>query len=268
MNQCPSLSDADGARIIAYLSKWFEAENLSIESDEIIPGACYRKLAIKGTPHPMFFFLSADQRFLSGSLLDTTVDPEQQRRIAHEEANRILLADPSPSRGAPGAPVTIVEFGDFQCSYCKKFHELLASEEQAEQVRLVFKHLPLQGHAWAHNSSAFAICADAQSSSAFWQLHDFFFENQATLIASNLEERTMEFVGSLPGVNGTRLLECVHSQQAEAKIIKDAELAKEFRVIGTPTIFVNGRRGGVIQTDDDLTNLVKKAKGGKNGEGK
>jgi len=147
----------------------------------------------------------------------------------------------------------------------KKFHELLASQER---VRLVFKHLPIQGHTWAHDSAAFAVCADAQSSSAFWQLHDFFFENQATLMASNLEARTMEFVGSLPGINGSRLLECVHSGQAEAKIIKDTELAKEFRVTGTPTIFVNGRRGGVIQSENDLTNLVKKAKGGKNGEEK
>jgi hypothetical protein len=49
-------------------------------------------------------------------------------------------------------------------------------------------------------------------------LHDFFFENQATLIASNLEERTMDFVGSLTGINGSRLLECVHGRQAEAKI--------------------------------------------------
>jgi protein-disulfide isomerase len=265
-NRCPSLSDADRARIIVYLSKWLEVENLSIESDEIIPGTCYRKLGIKGAAHPTFF-LSADQRFLSGSLLDTAVDPEQQRKIAQEEANRILLADPSPSRGAPSAsaPVTIVEFGDFQCSYCKKFHELLASQEQ---VRLVFKHLPIQGHTWAHDSAAFAVCADAQSSSAFWQLHDFFFENQATLTASNLEARTMEFVGSLTGINGSRLLECVHSGQAEAKIVKDTELAKEFRVNGTPTIFVNGRRGGVIQSQDDLNNLVKKAHGGKNGEEK
>ena len=92
LNRCPSLSDADRARIIVYLSKWLEVENLSIESDEIIPGTCYRKLGIKGALHPMFF-LSADQRFLSGSLLDTAVDPEQQRRIAHEEANRILLAN-------------------------------------------------------------------------------------------------------------------------------------------------------------------------------
>jgi hypothetical protein len=104
LNRCPSLSDPDRARIIVYLSKWLEVENLSIESDEIIPGACYRKLAIKGAPHPMFFFLSADQRFLSGSLLDTAVDPEQERRIAHEGANRTLLADPSPSRGAQRCP--------------------------------------------------------------------------------------------------------------------------------------------------------------------
>jgi protein-disulfide isomerase len=202
-------------------------------------------------------------RFRGGEFSTGTMRNFQpELTIAHEEANRILLADPSPSRGAPGAPVTVVEFGDFQCPYCKHFYELLASVDQGERVRLVFKHLPLQGHAWAHDASAFAICADAQSSVAFWQLHDFFFENQATFIASNLEERTMEFVGSLPGINGSRLLECVHGRQAEAKIIKDAELAKEFRVNGTPTIFVNGRRGGVIQSEDDLNNLLKKARMG------
>jgi hypothetical protein len=87
-NSCLPFTDTQKVKIIAYISKWMavpEMENLEIEGDELVPGTCYRKLAVKGrTLLPRPFFLSPDQRFLSGSLLDVTIDPMQERKQAQE----------------------------------------------------------------------------------------------------------------------------------------------------------------------------------------
>src|SRR5260370_38676266 len=98
-NQCLPLGDDQKARIIIHLSKWLdvsETEKLSIQSDQIVPGTCYRKLVVKGhTLRPRSFFLSADQRFLPGPLLDLTSAPEEERTQAQKEINYMLLSDPS-----------------------------------------------------------------------------------------------------------------------------------------------------------------------------
>src|ERR1700740_232780 len=91
-NPCPPLTETEKAKIIAHLSQWIgapETERLEIEADELVHGTCYRRLAVKGrTLRPKSFFLSPDQRFLSGSLLDMTVDPAQERKQAQEEINK------------------------------------------------------------------------------------------------------------------------------------------------------------------------------------
>lgn len=262
---CLPLTDAEKVKIIAYLSKWIgapETEKLEIESDEFVAGTCYRRLAVKGrTLGSSPFFLSPDQRFLSRALFDLTSNPAEEKRHADEEINKVLLSEPSPSRGSPTTPVTIVEFGDFECLFCKRFHEW-AQSLVAEQVdfRLVFKHLPLEGHPWARDAAAFAVCADMQSGDAFWRLHDFFYANQSTLTAENLESRVIQGFADNSTIDSSRALNCVHSHQADARITKDMELASQFGVKATPTFFVNGVKGGGLKTIDDLRNLIQLAK--------
>jgi protein-disulfide isomerase len=264
-NACVPLADTEKAKIVVYLSKWIgvpETEKLEIESDEFVPGTCYRRLEVRGrTLRPASFFLSPDQRFLTGLLLDLMGDPKQERSQAQEEINGVLLSEPSPTRGMPTDPVTIVEFGDFECPFCKRFFEwtqLLVSGKGAN-FRVVFKHLPTEGHPWAKNAAAFAICAETQSNDAFWQLHDFFYKNQATLNTATFQDRVMQYVADLPTIDGPRLLNCVRSHQADARMTRDAELAKQFRITATPTIFVNGIRVGALQSEDDLRSLIQRA---------
>jgi protein-disulfide isomerase len=262
---CLPLADTEKAKIVAYLSKWLgvpETEEMEIYGDELVPGTCYRKLAVKGRMLlPRSFFLSPDQRFLTGSLLDLTGYPKQERSQAQEEINKLLLLEPSPSRGTSTAPVTIVEFGDFECPSCKRLYEwtqLLASDKNAN-FRVVFKHLPIDGHPWAQAAAAFAICAETQSNDAFWQLHDFFFENQTTLDAANLQGRVAEYVADHPTIDGSLLLNCARGREPAARILRDAEIAKQFHITATPTIFVNGMRVGALQSQDDLRSLIQRA---------
>lgn len=261
-NPCLPLSGPAKVKIIGYLSKWIgapETEKLAIESDELVLDTCYRRIVVRGhTLLPASFFLSPDQRFLSRALLDLTVDPAQEKTQAQEEVNKALLSDSSPSRGSPTTSVTIVEFGDFECLFCKRFHEWVQSlaAERAD-FRLVFKHLPLQGHPWAHDAAAFAVCGELQSEDGFWRLHDFFYANQATLTAENLESRVVQGFADLPAFDTSHLLNCVHSHQADARIARDMQLASQFGINATPTFFVNGVRGGDLRTIEQLRDVIR-----------
>ncbi len=265
-NQCPPLTAATRARILEYLAKWFSlpaTETLSIDREDIIPGTCYRRLSVRTrTLGRRSFFLSEDQRFASGDLLDTMSDPKRGREQLKEEVKKLLLSDMSPSRGPSTAAVTIVEFADFQCPYCARMNDwfrVLASENELD-VRVVFKHLPLQGHNWAHDAAAIAICAESQASGAFWQLHDFYFDNQTSLNAANLQERAAKYVSRLPGISPVLLQNCLHGSAANANIVRDMQLAKEFQVNTTPTLFVNGVRAGDLQSLDQLRDLIREAR--------
>ena len=119
---------------------------------------------------------------IRANILDTAQDPFAATRAALTTAGQ-------PSKGPAHAPVTIVEYGDFQCSTCARMHpvlqQLLADHND---VRLVFKDLPLtQVHDWAMAAAIAAQCAFQESNEAFWSLHDYLFEHQEELNAQNLQ---------------------------------------------------------------------------------
>lgn len=262
--QCLPITEGQKTKIIAYLSKWYglpETEDLSILSDDLVPDSCYRRLVVKGrTVRPESFFLSPSQRYLSGSLLDLTSDPTRERSRAKDEINKVLLSEPSPGRGGLHAPITIVEFGDFECPFCKRLNDWVqALAAEGIDLRLVFKHFPVTGHPWARDAAAFAICAEKQSNDAFWRLHDFFFENQAALNGATLKERLMLYVKDDPRIDSSRLVSCVHKNEADERIARDSELAAQFRVRSTPTLFVNGERVGALQSTNDLRSVLQRA---------
>ena len=139
------------------------------------------------------------------------------------------------SRGSADAPVTVVEFGDYQCPYCGRLHPVLKRlvEESDGAVRLVFRNFPLfQIHPYAL-TAALAVEAAAPSG-AFWQMHDLVFANQKDLTDDALR-RHAESIG-IPGdeVVGER------AQAFKARVKRDYHDGIDLGVQGTPTLFVNG----------------------------
>jgi protein-disulfide isomerase len=94
-----------------------------------------------------------------------------------------LAQNRGTSKGNATAPVTIVEFSDFQCPYCKKLAETMnqLSPDERAKVRVVFHHLPLPMHAWARTAAEAAGCAQLQGPEVFWGMHDQLFANQDKL---------------------------------------------------------------------------------------
>ena len=125
-DDCKPLTDQTKQSVISYISKRLRLPNastISVSKQEFMPGSCYVKFTITGDSlsKPLILFLSPDQRFLSTSLLDTTLDPDQEGREEAERNKALLSEEGSPRRGNVDAKVTIVEFSDFECPYCKQF---------------------------------------------------------------------------------------------------------------------------------------------------
>lgn len=142
-----------------------------------------------------------------------------------------------PQRGPPDAPVTIVEFSDFQCPFCGRFTPVLAQirARYPHQVRLVYRYFPLNSiHPEAQKAAEAAVCADRQGK--FWPMHDALFANQSALGIPQLKATAVRV-----GVDRQRFDECLDGGAAAAVVAADQAAGKDLAVNSTPSSFINGR---------------------------
>ncbi|MBN2360321.1 MAG: thioredoxin domain-containing protein [Deltaproteobacteria bacterium] len=174
----------------------------------------------------------------------------QAARLAEQRERRRLLTELAadlPFRGAAAAPVTVVEFSDFQCPYSKRGAQTAEQvlEKYPGKVKLVFMHYPLPFHPWARAASIAAVCAARQKPEAFWALHDGYFKGQDAITLDNVLSKGESFVAG-SGIDLGQWSTCAKTEtspeyQAAAKAIEDAmAAANKLGVEGTPAFFVNG----------------------------
>ena len=161
--------------------------------------------------------------------------------VGEQAASRVCApVGASPVRGPADALVTVVEFSDFECPFCRQaeptLHKLL--ERYPRDMRLVWKNYPLPQHKNARLLANFAADASARGSSiGFWAVHDALFAHQEELDDSSLGE-----LAGKAGLDGALLLISAHAGVHDAAIHADMALGQKLGVKGTPTFFVNGRR--------------------------
>jgi predicted DsbA family dithiol-disulfide isomerase len=141
----------------------------------------------------------------------------------------------SPARGSGKPLVTIVEFSDFECPFCSAVQSTLRQIVQSygRDVRLVFKHLPLEGHRNSLPAARAAYCAAEQD--RFWQFHDALFASK------NLSPAVFTQIATELGLGLPKFQECLGSEQSRTAIVKDIETARLFRIESTPSFIVNGK---------------------------
>ena len=142
-----------------------------------------------------------------------------------------------PSRGPAAAPVTIVEFSDFECPFCYGLYPTLKLIEKnyPEQVRIVYRQFPLNAiHPRAQKAAEASLCAHDQG--RFWEMHDSMFDGQKQLEVDALKQRAKELQLDLAAFDA-----CLDSGSKADAIKKDMADAAQAGVTGTPTFFVNGR---------------------------
>jgi protein-disulfide isomerase len=155
--------------------------------------------------------------------------------FASREVHAVDLGD-SPVAGAPDAPVTIVEFADFECPYCASAHptieRLLA--EYAGKVRLVFKHNPLPAHKNALLAHRAAVAAHRQGK--FWEMHDLLFSSQ-----QKLDRETLVAHAQALGLDLRSFEEVLDSPESTQAVSADMSQAGRLGIRGVPAFFINGR---------------------------
>ena len=171
-----------------------------------------------------------------GDVVDTSVDP-----------SKLVMAKidlkGEPFEGAKDAKVTIVEYSDFQCPFCKRGYETLENQvlKQYEgKVKIYFKHYPLNFHPWAEPASIAAECAKQQKAEAFWKVYKGYFENQQAVNPQNVKEKGTEFLKD-SGIDMAKWNDCYDNKKTLDKVKAQMNEGAALGVTGTPAFFVNGR---------------------------
>lgn len=149
------------------------------------------------------------------------------------EASRVVF-------GPKDAPVTIVEYSDFQCPYCVRGFENLKEVRRmyGDKVRVVYKHLPLEGHPLAMPAAKYYEALALQSPEKVEKFHDEIFSKQADL--NSKREDFLKETAKKVGANMARLMKDLESKAVKDVIEADMKEAREFGFNGTPGFLING----------------------------
>lgn len=275
---CRDLAQQDRTRLEAYVAKRYRIpEKVQIQLREQTPinALCYRKLVFQGQGPlgkiELKLYASPDLRFLSTDILDSSLDPEQEERDDAKKMMAELLEGEYASRGPATAPVTLVEFSDFQCPFCRRMQQMLSAEpllKSGNDVRLVFRHMPLSQHDWAQQAAEAAACVQFQNAAAFWQFQDSIFGNQDKITRATAKEQLSTLASKIPGLNMADFKTCMERQMSLGVVVRDRELGAKAGVSATPTLFLNGEplpgiRNGV-ELHRILTEALERAKPNQN----
>jgi protein-disulfide isomerase len=180
---------------------------------------------------PMVFFLGLGTGFLvwgrTSSLSATSTPSDHRVNVSVGNA---------PSIGPANAPVTIIEFGDYQCPYCKLWHEQVYDRLMANypgQVRFVYRDFPLPMHPEALPAAEAADCALQQNE--YWKFHDALFGQQYGLGRQAYDQYARDL-----GLNMGAFDSCLDSHQVQSTINASAQYGAGLGIDSTPTFFING----------------------------
>ena len=183
------------------------------------------------------FYLSKDGKYLvRGEISDLSKDPLAETRA-------LIQMKEAPSLGDPKAPVTLVEFSDFECPVCRSLHDVLRGMlPNYPQVRVIFKDFPLESlHPWARTAALAGRCAYQQDPRAFRKVYDAIYDQQEVISAANAWAKMADFAAAA-GLSPDTFKACMASPEAAAAVDASRTNGQQLDVNSTPTIFVNGRR--------------------------
>ena len=198
-------------------------------------------------------------------MIDVQLQQEKQRRVIGEYLSQlkkqsnvqILLPAPrievkaeGPSKGPANAPVTIVEFSDFECPFCSRGKKTVdeVMEAYKGKVRLVFRDYPLPFHKKAQKASEAGLCAEEQGK--FWEMHDKMFDEQ------KLDLADLKATAKALGVDAAKFDACLDSGKFEGKVKANMEAGQAAGVNGTPAFFINGRLLSGAQPFDKFKEIM------------
>ena len=215
---------------------------------------------------------------VGGSMIGSSIDSSTERLAESIKEIRLATGSPSPAvrqaaptranrpdpnrrysvsiAGSPAsssskAKIEIVEFSDFQCPFCKRVYPTIkrVEDEYGDDVRIVFKHMPLSIHPKAKGAHAAAEAAHKQGK--FWEMHDLIFENQRQLN----DQKYLDYAKQI-GLDTERFQKDAKSSAVLSRVEADTAEAGKLGVTGTPAFFINGRFLSGAQPFESFKRLI------------
>ena len=183
--------------------------------------------------------------------LQQSPSPATPQATAQATTQPIMVSlDDDPIRGEPNAPITIVEFSDFQCPFCARFHsntwpQLEQNYISTGKVNFVYRDFPIQSiHPNAIPAALASECADEQGK--FWEYHDKLFENQRGWQGLDFQTGVSTFkeYAQELDLNMEEFNSCLDSEKYAQEINKDYQDGREYGVTGTPGFFIGNEKIG------------------------
>lgn len=237
---------ARDAALKTYLQKHFKIVNpdfitLGPAIKSPIDGLIARQLTVRneqGQTAGATLFLDANESkgIVGGQYIDIGGEPWGRVNMG------AVALDDRPVLGAADAPVTIVEFADFECPFCAhafSIMETLVNTTYKGKVKLIYKNYPLNAHPWAMKAAEAAECARLQNPAAFWDFARYFYANQGSINIKNIQDN-VDKVARQQKLDAPSLKACMDNPQTEAHIKQDQNDGNSIHVSSTPTFFVNG----------------------------
>ena len=182
------------------------------------------------------FLGSQRQQQARAQLVDDLKKKTPARILLDPPRQTVAVNADDPSSGPATAPVTIIEFSDYQCPFCARVVPTIVKLRQTygDKVRVVFKDFPLPNHSNAPKAAEAAHCAGEQGK--YWDMHDRLFANQQGLAVPSLKQTAAGL-----GLDAAKFDQCLDSGKYAASIAADMKEGELLGVQSTPTVYINGR---------------------------
>jgi protein-disulfide isomerase len=250
VNALPPNPAADG-RVTTYIQKRFMIDDPShIQLGPMIPtvmvGVFSRSVKIsndrgQSVTATMYTNTNEDQMILSqlpAQIYDMTKDPWEKVDL------KPLHLEDRPVMGTASAPVTIIEFADFECPFCAHAFstlETMVHTTHKDKLKVLYKNYPLNSHPWAIRAAVGAECARLQNPEAFWDFARDYYGSQGSITVKNIDEHIHATAKRL-NLDVPTLDACMAGKAAQARVEEDQKDGNVVGVGSTPTLFVNGIR--------------------------
>jgi len=194
---------------------------------------------------------------------ETTTTRTDTARVAKAPPDsNITRADLARIQGSPTAPLWVIEVSDFQCPYCKQWHDetynaFINQYVKTGKVRLAYVNFPLGIHAHAFPAAEAAMCAGVQNK--FWPMHDSLFASQGRWESSADPQATFDSLARSTGVDMTRWRDCVQSGKMKSLIQADHDRASQAGVGATPSFLIGDKLLAGAQPLSDMQRVIDSA---------
>lgn len=237
------------AEVNEFLRRMFGYDpNLSWKVQAIVPadspGVSHVVATIGEQQRPIHLYVLPGGKFAAvGDVIPFGADPFQSVR------ETLRAKAKGSSRGPADAGVTIVEFSDLQCPFCRQAQPTIDRlVNEVAGVRLVFQPFPLPMHKWAMKAASFGECVSRQKPAAFWDFVSAVYDDQSNITEHNVDDK-LRRIATGAGVDSSKAAACADAPDVYLQIQDSIALGKAVGVNATPTIFIQGRK---VQSIADL----------------